>query len=98
MNHIRMIQGNNGKISTSFGVTETVVWNRCSYHVPEIVGTNASRNKKHIFTTKWCRPFQEVGYTAPLRSYPCVTIFVDMGALVKTQVENGLNRFFDFWG
>ena len=32
-------------MSASFGGNETVVWNRCSYYVPAMVGTNASTKK-----------------------------------------------------
>ena len=29
--------------------TETVIWNRCSYKVPSVVGTNAPTKKNHKF-------------------------------------------------
>ena len=41
-----MIQGRTGKSSEYLGGDETIVWKRCSYQVPEIVGTNYSINKK----------------------------------------------------
>ena len=44
-----MKQGRIGKISAPPGVTETIVWDRCAYQVPAIVGTNASTNEKHKF-------------------------------------------------
>ena len=31
----------------STGETETIVWNRCSYQVPAMVGTNAYTNENH---------------------------------------------------
>ena len=37
------------KITGSHGRTETLVWNRCSYQVPEMVRTDAITNKKDKF-------------------------------------------------
>ena len=37
------------KISSYFGGTETVVWNRCSYQVPGMVVTNTSTRKNTSF-------------------------------------------------
>ena len=42
MNQSRMSQGRTGKSSAASGGAETVVWNRCSYQVPAMVGTKAS--------------------------------------------------------
>ena len=44
MNQLRMSQGRISKIPSSPGGMETVVWNMCSYQVPEIVVINASKN------------------------------------------------------
>ena len=49
MNQLIMSQESTGKILAYYGGTKTVVWNICSYQVSEMVGTNASTNKKHIF-------------------------------------------------
>ena len=49
MNQPRMVQGRTGNSSVSPGGAETIVWNIYSYHVPAMVGTNASANKKHKF-------------------------------------------------
>ena len=49
MNQLRMRRGRTGEISASTLRTETIVWNRCSNQVPEIVGTNDYTNKKHEF-------------------------------------------------
>ena len=49
MNQMRMIQGRTGKSSASPGKTETIVWNRYSYLIPAMVGTNASTNENHKF-------------------------------------------------
>ena len=48
-NQLRMSQGRTGKIFASLGGTETIVRNRCSYQVPEMVGTNASTYENHKF-------------------------------------------------
>ena len=49
MNELRMSQASNGELSASTGETETMVWNRCEYQVPPMVGTNNSTNKNHTF-------------------------------------------------
>ena len=47
MNQLQMSRGRTVKISAYMGGTETIVWNRCSYQVPEIVGTHSSTNEKN---------------------------------------------------
>ena len=60
MNQLRMSRGSSGKRSAFYGVTETVVWNRCSYQVLEMVGTNTYTKKKITsFTTQRFSTFQE---------------------------------------
>ena len=51
--------------------------------------------KSISYTTQQCRPFQEDEETVPQKLVLSVPVFVDMGAPVKTQVENGLINFFD---
>ena len=49
MKKLRISRGRTGKISSYPGLTETILWNRCSYQVPAVVGTNASKNENHKF-------------------------------------------------
>ena len=44
-----MSLGSTGKISAFPGGSETIVWNRFSYQVPAMVGTNDFTNEKHKF-------------------------------------------------
>ena len=98
MNRLRMIQGRSEQISTSIGGTETILQNICSYQVPSMVETNASTNEKHKLYKSTVQAISrgEVDCTTKVGSL-CAR-FVDMGAPVKTQVENGLSKIFDFWG
>ena len=49
-------------------------------------------------TTEQCRTYQEEDETAQQRLEPCVPIFKYIGALVKTQVKNGLSKLFNLRG
>ena len=49
MNQLGMSQGRTGKRSASLGGTKTIVWNRSSFQVPEMIEINASTNVKHKF-------------------------------------------------
>ena len=62
-----------------------------------MVGTNASTNEKHKFYNSTLQAISRGcgGYATKLGAI-CAR-FVDMGALVKTHVENGLSKIFDFW-
>ena len=86
------------KISTSTGGTETILWNRCSYQVPSMVGTNASTNENHKFYNSTVRAISRGGGDCATKVGSLCAHFVDTGSLVKTQVENGLSKIFDFWG
>ena len=72
MNNLRMSRGSTRKMSASSGGNEAVVWNRCSYQVPEIVGSNYTTKKRTSFTTQQCSPFQEKEDTAQQNSETCV--------------------------
>ena len=75
-----------------------MVWNRCSYQVPVMVGNNASTNKNHKFYNSTVKDISRVGgyYTTKARAL-CARFF-DMGYPVKTQVENKLNKIYYYWG
>ena len=75
-NQLRTNQGRTGKISASPGGNETIVWNICSYRVPEIFGTNASTNEIISSTNEQCRPFHEEEENDPQRLDPCVLILL----------------------
>ena len=96
MNQLRMSRGRNGKSSASREGTGIIVWNRCSYQVPEMDGTNASKNEKHKLykSTVW-EISRGGGEWATKVGSHCVC-FVYMGAQVKTQVKNGLSNIFGF--
>ena len=91
MNQLRMSRGSTGKISTSLGETETIVWNRFLYQVPEMVGTNASADENRKFYNSTVQAISRVGDCATKVGAMCAHFF-DMWAPVKTQVENGLRK------
>ena len=93
-----MSQGRTGKRSASLGGTETIVWNIFLYQVPEMVGTNASRNEKHKFYNSKVQAISRGGGDCATNVGALCARFVDMGAPVKPQVENGLSKLFDFRG
>ena len=97
MNQLRMSRGRTGNIFASPGGTETILWYRCSYHVPEIVGTNASKNENHIFYNSTAQAILREGGDCATKVGALCACFVDMGSPVKTQVENGLSKLFDLW-
>ena len=47
MDQLIMIQGRTVKSSADTGGTETIVWNRYPYQVPDMVGTNKFINEKY---------------------------------------------------
>ena len=49
INQLSIIQGINGKSSSSPGGIETIVWKIYSYKVPDMARTNASTNENHKF-------------------------------------------------
>ena len=50
------------------------------------------------YTTQQCRPFLRGGGDCSTKVGALCSHFVDMGALVRTQVENGFSKKFDFQG
>ena len=89
-----------GKISTYFMGTQTAVWNRCSYQVPEMVETNNSTKEENDFnySTSTVQAISRgVGDRATKVVSTCAR-FVEIISPVKTQVENGSNKLFNFWG
>ena len=98
MNQLRMSRGSTGKSSASQGGTETIVWERCSYQVPEIVGKNASKNENHNFYNSTVQAISRGGGDCTTKVGAICAHFVDMRAPVKTQVGNGLSKIFNFRG
>ena len=86
MNKLRMSRGRIGKSSASPGVTETIVWDICSYHVPEMIGTNYSTNKKRKFYNSTVQAISRGGGDCATKAGALYTSFSDMGSPVKTQV------------
>ena len=93
-----MSLGSTVKISAFPGGSETIVWNRCSYQVPAMVGTNDFTNENNKFYNSTVQVISiGVGnYTTNFGSM--CDYFVDMGSPVKTQVEIGLSKIFDLQG
>ena len=65
-NQIRMSLARIGKSLASYGITETVLWDRYLHQVPEMVGTIASTNEKHNF-------YNSMGLLLLLRGGDCAT-------------------------
>ena len=93
-----MSRGKTGESSASPGGTEAIVWNRCSYQVPEMVGTNSSTNEKHKFYNSIVQDVSRRRVYCARKVGSLCSRFVDMGSPVKTQVKNGLSKIFDFGG
>ena len=98
MNQPRMIQGRTGNISASPGGAYTIVCNRYSYQVPDMVGTNASTNKNHKLYNSTVQEISRGGGDWATKVGALCDRFVYMGSPVKTQVENGMSKLFNFWG
>ena len=93
-----MIRGRTGKISASSRRTEAVIWNRCSYQVPAMVGTNTSTNENQKFYNSTMQSISiGVGGCATKVVALC-GYFLDMISPAKTQVENGIFKIFNFRG
>ena len=63
-----------------------------------MIGTNASTNEKHKFYNSTVQAISRVGEDCATKVGALCAHFVDMGALVTTQVENLLSKLFDFRG
>ena len=59
-----------------------------------MVGTNASTKKKHKFYNSTVQAISIGGGDCATKVGAMCACFVDMGALVKTEVENGLSKLF----
>ena len=98
MNQIIMSRGTTGKIATSPGGTETIVWNRFSYQVIEMVGTNTSTNEKNNFYNSTVRVISiGVGDCTTKFGALCANV-LDMVSLVKIQAVNSLSKIFNIQG
>ena len=86
MNQLGVSRRRKEESSASPGGTETIVWNRCSYQVPVVVGTNASTNEKHKFYNSTVQAISRGGGDCDTKVGALCVFFVDMGAPVKTQV------------
>ena len=89
MNQLRIIRGRTGRSSVSFEGTETVVRNRCSYHVPVMAGTNASTNENHTFYNSKVQTISRGGGDCSTKVGDLYAWFVNMGPPVKNEVEMG---------
>ena len=98
MNQLRMIQGRNRESSASPRGTETIVWNRCSYQVPTMVRTNDYTNENHRLYNSTVKAISIGWEDFNTKVGSLCACFVDIGSPVKTQVENGLSKIFDFRG
>ena len=79
------------------GGTETIVWNICSYQVPEVVGTSYSTNEKYKLYNSTVQAIPRGGGDCTTNFGSMCACFVDIGSPVKTQVENSLSKIFNFW-
>ena len=92
-----MSQGRTENSSASPGGDETIVWNIYLYQIPYMVGTNAYTNEKHNFYASTLQAISVGEGDCSTKVVVMCACFVDMGAPVKTQVENGLSKLFGFW-
>ena len=77
------------KISASFRGTKTVVWNRCSYQVPAMVGTNASTNENNKFYNSTVQAISRGGGDCSTKFVSLFANYFDMGDTVKLSWEMG---------
>ena len=63
-----------------------------------MVVTNASTNEKHNFYNSKVQSISRGGGDCATNVGSVCAIFFDIGAPVKTQVENGLSKLFHFRG
>ena len=61
-----------------------------------MVGTNASTNENHKFYNSTAQAISSRGGDCTTKVGSLWNLFFDMGPQVKTQVENGLSKLFDF--
>ena len=81
-----------------YGGTEIIVRNRCSYNVTAMVGTNDYTNEKHKLYNSTLPEISIGGGDCATKVGSLCSRFFDMGAPVKTHVENGLSKIFDLRG
>ena len=81
-----------------YGGTETIARNRYSYQVPAMVGTNDSTNENHKLDNSTLQAISIEGGSCSTKVGALCAHFVEMGAQVKTQVENRLSELFDSRG
>ena len=63
-----------------------------------MVGTNSSTNENHKFYNSTVQAISRGGGDCATKFGSLCDRFVDMGALCKTQVGNGISKLFDFQG
>ena len=97
-NQTRIIQGNIAIIAAFHRGTETVVWNRCSYQVPDMVETNDSTKEQHNFYNSMVQEISIGGGDCDKKVVALCTRFFHGTPDRKTRVENGLDHIFYFWG
>ena len=72
-----MSRGRTGKSSASSAGTEKILYNRCSYQVEVMVGTNASTNKYHNFYNSTVLAISRVRVDCATKVGDLVARFVD---------------------
>ena len=80
------------------GGTESISWNRYSYRVPDMLGTNVSTNKKHKFYNSTVQAISRGGGDCATKVGALCTHFVEMEVREKTQVEIGSSKLFNSQG
>ena len=93
-----MIQRRIGNIYASPGGTETILRNRYSYQVTDMVGTNASTNEKNKFYNSTAQAISRGGGDCATKVGSMCAYCFDIGPRVKNQVENELSKIFDLQG
>ena len=98
MNQMKIIQGRNGKRTSYMGETQIIVWNRYSYQVSDMFVINVSTNENQKFYNSTVQALSRGGGDCATKCVSLCARFIDVGARVKSQVENRLSKLFDFWG
>ena len=74
------------KIIASYGVVETILWNRYYYQVPVMARTIISTFNKHQIYNSMLQDFSIGRGNCTIKDGSICSCFIDMGSPVKTKV------------
>ena len=96
INQIRIIQERPAKNAAS-SLEKTLVWTRCSYQVPVMVGTSDSKNDKYKFYNEMVHYISQWGIYYSIYVVALCMNFIDMEHLLKNKVSNCLENSLASW-